>query len=220
MHVVDLGHGNLGTNGIVGGGIPLAAGAALAFRARGENRVAVAFFGDGALNQGLLHECMNMAAVWKLPVVFVCENNGYGEYTAIEDVTAGPNLCARGEVFGITSLMVDGMDVLTVLAETRWAVDRARAGEGPSFIICNTWRYGGHHVGDKQTYKEFAETEAWKQRDPILRLAGHMLENGFSLQMLEDINHSVEVLVANALSIARASPEPSPALLEAHVYAQ
>lgn len=114
MHVFDLENGNLGTNGIVGGGIPLAAGAALAARARGSNEVFVCFFGDGALNQGLLHECMNMAAIWKLPVLFVCENNGYGEFTAIDDVTAGPSITGRGEVFGIPSRMVDGMDVRAV----------------------------------------------------------------------------------------------------------
>ncbi len=219
MHVIDPEHGNLGTNGIVGGGIPLAAGAALAFRTRGEDRVAVAFFGDGALNQGLLHECMNMAAIWELPVVFVCENNGYGEFTAMEDVTAGSDLRSRGEVFGIPSRMVDGMDVLKVFAEAQNAVARARAGEGPSFVICNTWRYGGHHVGDKQTYKETAEAEAWKLRDPILRLAGHMIETGISREVLDAIDSAVNERVAQALSVARASPEPEPVLLEGHVYA-
>ncbi|HEX2728097.1 MAG TPA: thiamine pyrophosphate-dependent dehydrogenase E1 component subunit alpha, partial [Beijerinckiaceae bacterium] len=128
LHMFDPGVGNLGTNGIVGGGIPLATGAALTAKTRRTGQVAVAFFGDGALNQGLLHECMNMAAVWKLPVVYVCENNGYGEYTAIETVTAGRNLTARGEVFDIPSEMIDGMDVMAVHRAAAAAVKRARGG--------------------------------------------------------------------------------------------
>ena len=137
LHMFDVVNSNLGTNGIVGGGIPLAAGAALSAKRRGRGEVAVCFFGDGALNQGLLFEVMNMAAIWHLPVLFVCENNGYGEYTAIEDVTAGGDPIRRGEVFNIPSEAVDGMDVLAVREAAARAIERARAGSGPSFLVCH-----------------------------------------------------------------------------------
>src|ERR1017187_10322762 len=146
LHIFDAANGNLGTNGIVGGGIPLAVGAALSAKRNGRGDVAVCFFGDGALNQGLLFEAINMAAIWRLPVVFVCENNGYGEFTASEDVTAGRDPLGRGAVFDIPSELVDGMDVLAVRDATCRAVARARAGEGPSFLVCTTYRYGGHHA--------------------------------------------------------------------------
>ena len=167
LHMFDAANGNLGTNGIVGGGIPLAAGAALSAKRRGRREVAVAFFGDGALNQGLLFEVMNMAAIWRLPVLFVCENNGYGEFTAIEDVTAGRDPIARGACFDIPSEAVDGMDVLAVRAAAQRAIARARGGDGPSFLVCTTYRYGGHHVGDKQDYKDDADAKAWRLKDPI-----------------------------------------------------
>src|ERR1019366_1299735 len=159
LHIFDAANGNLGTTGIVGGGIPLAAGAALSAKRRGRRQVAVAFFGDGALNQGLLFEVMNMAAIWRLPVLFVCENNGFGEFTAIEDVTAGPDPITRGIAFGVPSETVDGMDVLAVRVAAQRAFERARDGGGPSFLVCNTYRYGGHHVGDKQDYKDDADAK-------------------------------------------------------------
>ncbi|MDB5570383.1 MAG: thiamine pyrophosphate-dependent dehydrogenase component subunit alpha [Hyphomicrobiales bacterium] len=219
MHVIDLERNNLGTNGIVGGGIPLAAGAALSARARGSDAASVCFFGDGALNQGLLHECMNMAAIWKLAVVFVCENNGYGEFTAIDDVTAGPSLLARGEVFGIPSSMVDGMDVRAVHEAARGAVARARAGQGPSFIICNTWRFGGHHVGDKQDYKDDAEARAWRARDPILKSAAQLQDEGHASEAdLRAVEHEADALVKRAVEAARAAPEPAPQRLLEHVH--
>lgn len=218
MHVFDLENGNLGTNGIVGGGIPLAAGAALAARARGSNEVFVCFFGDGALNQGLLHECMNMAAIWKLPVLFVCENNGYGEFTAIDDVTAGPSITGRGEVFGIPSRMVDGMDVRAVHGAAARAAAHARAGKGPSFIVCNTWRFGGHHVGDKQDYKADAETKRWLARDPILKSAKRLIADGLaSPARLKAMETRVNALVRDAVEQARGAPEPAPQRLWEHV---
>jgi TPP-dependent pyruvate/acetoin dehydrogenase alpha subunit len=220
MHMIDLAHGNLGTNGIVGGGIPLAAGAGLSAKVRGSGQVAVAFFGDGALNQGLVHECMNMAAIWSLPVVFVCENNGYGEFTAIEDVTAGADLLARGTVFGIPSAMVDGMDLLAVHQAARGAVARARDGQGPSFLICNTWRYGGHHVGDKQDYKDDAATLAWRARDPILRSARLLEEAGHAdPAALAAMQQAVDETVRDAVSFARAAAPPDAAMLEPHLHA-
>ena len=219
MHVIDMERGNLGTNGIVGGGIPLAAGAALTARARGSDDVCVCFFGDGALNQGLLHECMNMAAIWKLAVVFVCENNGYGEFTAIDDVTAGPSLPGRGEVFGIPSEMIDGMDVQAVYAAARKAVDYARAGHGPSFIICNTWRFGGHHVGDKQEYKDDEETRAWRLRDPLLRSAKALSAAGIvSEEAIAQMEQDAISEMAALADGVRNGSEPAAQTLLEHVY--
>jgi acetoin:2,6-dichlorophenolindophenol oxidoreductase subunit alpha len=220
MHVIDLDNNNLGTNGIVGGGIPLAAGAALAARARGGKEVFVCFFGDGALNQGLLHECMNMAAIWKLPVLFVCENNGYGEFTAIDDVTAGPSMTGRGEVFGIPSEMVDGMDVRTVFSAASSAVTHARAGNGPSFLICNTWRFGGHHVGDKQDYKVDEETKRWLARDPIPKSAKQLMAEGLATESkLKELDDQIVAEVREAVERVRNAPEPAQARLAEHVYA-
>jgi pyruvate dehydrogenase E1 component alpha subunit len=219
LHMFDPAVGNLGTNGIVGGGIPLATGAALSAKTRRTGQVAVAFFGDGALNQGLLHECMNMAAIWKLPVVFVCENNGYGEYTAIETVTAGASFTARGEVFDIPSGMVDGMDVVAVHDAAGAAVARARAGEGPSFLICNTYRYGGHHVADKQDYKSKEAAALWARKDPIPRLARHLRDMGVGQEDLDRIDREAAAEVAAAIEFAKKSAEPEPALLRSRVYA-
>lgn len=220
LHVSDPATGNLGTNGIVGGGIPLATGAALSAKLRGTRQIAACFFGDGALNQGLTFEAMNMAAIWSLPVIYVCENNGYGEYTAIEDVTAGKSLTARGAVFDIPSQMIDGMDVLAILAAAEAAADRARRGEGPSFLICNTYRYGGHHVADKQAYKESAEAEAWAAKDPIPRLARHLLDHRLAdAARLAAIEDAVAAEIRAAAEFAKAAPEPQPAQLDAHLYA-
>jgi len=220
LHIYDAANANLGTNGIVGGGVPLATGAGLSAKVRGTGQVAVAYFGDGALNQGIVQECMNMASLWKLPVVYVCENNGYGEFTAMETVTAGANLPARGEVLDIPSKMIDGMDVLAVHANAVEAIARARAGEGPSFLICNTYRYGGHHVTDRQDYKSAEEVAEWQKKDPIARLRKHLLEHGVADDQAIDALHAqVAEVVREAYAYALASPEPDPATLRAHLYA-
>lgn len=218
MHVFDPANGNLGTNGIVGGGVPLAAGAALAAKRLGTDRVAVAFFGDGALNQGIVPEVMNMAAIWSLPVVFVCEHNGYGEFTASVDVTAG-SLAARGAVFDIPSSEVDGMDVLAVRDAMLPTVARARAGGGPSFLVCHTWRYSGHHAGDRQDYKESEEERRWRARDPIPRLAARLRADGVGKAALNGLAADVAREVADAVAFARASAEPEPSEFAAHVFA-
>lgn len=220
MHVFDRLNGILGTNGIVGGGIPLATGAALSARTRKTDQVAVAFFGDGALNQGLVPECMNMAAIWSLPVIFVCENNGFGEFTAIEDVTAGKSLLARGEVFDLPSREVDGMDVLAVGEAFVDAVARARAGGGPSFLLCNTYRYGGHHAGDKQDYKDAQEASLWRERDPIPRLAQHLIETGAAnADDLAAMEADADAEVKSAVAFAKQAPEPVAEALLDSVYA-
>jgi acetoin:2,6-dichlorophenolindophenol oxidoreductase subunit alpha len=220
LHLFDAANGNLGTNGIVGGGIPLAAGAALSAKRRGRGEVAACFFGDGALNQGLLFEVLNMAAIWRLPAIFVCENNGYGEFTAIEDVTAGRDPVARGAVFDIPSEAVDGMDVLAVKAAAARAVTRARAGDGPSFLVCTTYRYGGHHVGDKQDYKDADEVRAWKEKDPILRLSRRLEAEGVaSAQRIAALAAEVQAEVLAAAEAANADELPTADDLESFLYA-
>jgi len=220
LHLFDAANGNLGTNGIVGGGIPLAAGAALSAKRRGLGEVAACFFGDGALNQGLLFEVLNMAAIWRLPALFVCENNGFGEFTAIEDVTAGLDVAARGAVFEIPSEAVDGMDVLAVRAAAGRAVARARAGEGPSFLVCTTYRYSGHHVGDKQDYKDAAEVRAWQEKDPIARLSRRLEAEGVAnAERIAALAAEVEAEVRAAVEAAKAAEPPTRDDLGSFLYA-
>jgi acetoin:2,6-dichlorophenolindophenol oxidoreductase subunit alpha len=220
LHIFDAANGNLGTTGIVGGGIPLAAGAALSAKRNGRGQVAACFFGDGALNQGLMFEVMNMAAIWKLPALFVCENNGFGEFTAIEDVTAGANPVVRGETFDIPSETVDGMDVLAARAAAQKAIERARGGGGPSFLVCNTYRYGGHHIGDKQDYKDDEEAKAWRLKDPIERLGRRLLEAKLTTEdKIAALQREVDDEVRSAVEAAKAAPFPAAEDLEAHLYA-
>jgi len=220
LHIFDVTNGNLGTTGIVGGGIPLAAGAALSARRRGDGQVAVCFFGDGALNQGLLFEVMNMAAIWRLPLLFVCENNGYGEFTATEGVTAGRNPVARGAVFDIPSEAVDGMDVLAVHEASIRAVAHARGGNGPYFLVCTTYRYSGHHAGDKQDYKDEAEVKKWRQKDPILRLGRHLQDEGLATtEAIAALQSEIDVEVRAAVEFARAAPLPDAGDLRMHLHA-
>ncbi len=220
MHIYDPATSNLGTNGIVGGSVPLATGAALSAKLRGTGQVAVSFFGDGVLNQGILFESLNMAALWSLPVVFVCENNGYGEFTEIDDVTAGRPYAKRGEAFDIPSEKADGMDVLVVHELVSKAVTRVRDGEGPSFLIFDTYRYTGHHVGDRQEYKDDAERQLWLERDPILKLAETMVAEGkFEQAELDQLNSEIEASVIAAAKEAKEMPEPDADDLARHVYA-
>jgi pyruvate dehydrogenase E1 component alpha subunit len=220
LHIFDAANGNLGTTGIVGGGIPLAAGAALSAKRRGRRQVAVAFFGDGALNQGLLFEVLNMAAIWRLPVLFVCENNGFGEFTAIEDVTAGANPIARGLTFDIPSESVDGMDVLAVRTAAAGALARARDGGGPSFLVCNTYRFGGHHVGDKQDYKDDDDAKAWRLKDPIERFGRWLQDSGMATaSAIAALENEIDVVVRDAIDRAKATPFPAADTLGIHLYA-
>jgi len=220
MHIYDPATFNLGTNGIVGGSVPLATGAALSAKLRGTGQVAVSFFGDGVLNQGILFESLNMAALWSLPVVFVCENNGYGEFTEIDDVTAGRPYAKRGEAFDIPSEKADGMDVLAVHEAVSKAVTRARNGDGPSFLIFDTYRYSGHHVGDKQEYKDDEERELWLSRDPIPKLAD-MLVAGKKIKQaeLDELDAKIKVTVIAAANQAKKMPEPDADDLARHIYA-
>jgi TPP-dependent pyruvate/acetoin dehydrogenase alpha subunit len=220
LHIFDAANGNLGTTGIVGGGIALAAGAALSAKRRGRGQVTAAFFGDCALNQGLLFEVMNMAAIWRLPVLFICENNGFGEFTATEDVTAGADPLARGQAFAIPSETVDGMDVLAVRAASQDAIERARNGGGPSFLVCNTYRYGGHHAGDKQDYKDDAEAKAWRLKDPIEKLDRWLRDSKLATAATIDaLKREIDQEVRAAVELAKQAPLPAADDFEAHLYA-
>src|SRR6188474_3154082 len=187
MHIADQESGNLGANAIVGGSTGIATGAALSARMRGTEQVAVCFFGDGALGQGLLYESMNMAALWKLPVIYVCENNLYGEYTPGSETIAG-EILARARAFGIQAESVDGQDVQAVHATMKRLVERARRGEGPAFLECKTYRYYGHHVGDvNREYRTREEEKAWMtDRDPLLTLAGRLMKQRLAEQDVFD----------------------------------
>ena len=219
-HLCDPSTNNIGSTGIVGGSVPLCVGSALASRLRNSDTVSVAFFGDGVLNQGVLFEVFNMAAIWSLPVVFVCEDNKYGEFTEGAKVTAGDSYTDRGTVFGIPSAIVDGMDVLAVRATAEQAIARARSGEGPSFLVCETYRFTGHHVSDKQEYKDDAEMQEWLARDPVPNFARWLTDNGhIDAAGLKQIDDSVDAEVAAAAAAADAMPHHEPEDLAKHVYA-
>jgi len=222
MHIADQENGNLGANAIVGGSAGIATGAALSAKRLGTGGIAVCFFGDGALGQGLLYEVMNMAALWKLPVIYACENNLYGEYTHVSEMASG-ELIARAKPFGIESFEVDGQDVLAVNRLAQDLVARARAGEGPFFITLNTYRYHGHHVGDiNRTYYRSKEEEAdWKtNRDPITNFGAWLEKEKIASEaelaaMREEIKADAEAAVAYALD----APYPPTEEVDFHVYA-
>jgi acetoin:2,6-dichlorophenolindophenol oxidoreductase subunit alpha len=219
MHIADPETGNLGANAIVGGSLAIAAGAALSARLRKTDAVVACFFGDGALNQGLLLESMNMAAIWHLPLIYVCEHNQYGEYTPTEQVTAGV-VQQRGEALGIPSAAVDGMDVLAVHQVAQAAVARARSGEGPSFLVCETYRYLGHGISDhNRAYRTRDEEELWKQRDPIQRLAAYLTDvRNISEAELDEVREDVSREVLAGVEFGLASPLPLMEAISEHVY--
>jgi acetoin:2,6-dichlorophenolindophenol oxidoreductase subunit alpha len=207
MHVADFAVGVLGANGIVGAGAPHAAGAAWAFRQDGSDRIAVAFFGDGGMNQGVVFETLNLAAIWNLPVLFVCENNGYAVTMPAERATAG-TIVGRVSAFDVAAESVDGMDVEAVVPAVQQAVARARSGAGPSFIECRTYRFVGHHTAEramKLGYRTDDEIERWRERDP-LELTGAKLAAGVRAAIDED----VDALLDEAVDFARRSPRPDP----------
>jgi pyruvate dehydrogenase E1 component alpha subunit len=216
MHIADHANGNLGANAIVGGSAGIATGAGFSAKALGTDRVSVCFFGEGALGQGLLYEVMNMASLWKLPVVYVCENNLYNEYTSYEDVTAG-SITARAEAFGIPAEEVDGQDVFAVYDASTRAVERARRGDGPSFLVCATYRYQGHHVGDvdRAYYRSKDEEERWRaERDPITLLAARLGDDS----EVDRIRERVEADVGDAVAYALDAPYPDTSEVTNHVY--
>jgi TPP-dependent pyruvate/acetoin dehydrogenase alpha subunit len=222
MHIADQANGNLGANAIVGGSAGIATGAALSAKRLGTGDIAVCFFGDGALGQGLLYECMNMAALWKLPVIYACENNLYGEYTRTDEQAAG-ELVGRAQAFGIETHIVDGQDVLAVNALSTGLVARARAGEGPFFVELRTYRYFGHHVGDinREYYRSKEEETLWKtERDPITNFGEWLKgQNIASKGELDDILAEVKADAGAAVAYALAAPYPDAGEVTQHVYA-
>ncbi len=222
MHIADPETGNLGANAIVAGSTGIATGAALSALRRGTGGVAVCFFGEGALGQGVLYEVMNMASLWKLPVLYVCENNLYNEYTHYRETTAGEVL-ARARAFGIPAESVDGQDVLAVRAAASVAVERARAGDGPSFLECRTYRTFGHHVGDvdRAYYRSKQEEETWRtERDPIALLGERLREGGAADEAsLRELDERVAAEVAAGERFALDAPYPDPSEVDRDVHA-
>ncbi|WP_448593623.1 pyruvate dehydrogenase (acetyl-transferring) E1 component subunit alpha [Thermoflexus hugenholtzii] len=221
MHLADLERGNLGANGIVAGGIPIAVGAGLSIRMQGQDRVVLCFFGDGAANHGNFHEGLNMAAIWRLPVVFLCENNQYAMSMAVRRAMAVPRVADRAAAYGIPGETVDGMDVVAVYRAVRAAVERARRGEGPTLIEAITYRYRGHSKSDRQVYRTKDEVQAWMARDPIARLREALIARGWlSEAEAAALEERAREAVAEALRAAEGDPEPEVAQLTEGVYAE
>ena len=222
MHIADHENGNLGANAIVGGSAGIATGAAFSAKYRGTDQVAVCFFGEGALGQGLVYEVMNMAALWQLPVIYVCENNLYNEYTHYLEVTAG-DILARPRAFGIEAREVDGQDVRAVYAQVGELVDRARSGGGPAFLLANTYRFHGHHVGDvdRAYYRAKEEEELWRgERDPLAILGTWLESKGFaSGDDLVRITDESRAEVESGLELALDAPFPDPSEVTEDLYA-
>lgn len=222
MHIADQDTGNLGANAIVGGSAGIATGAALSAKMRGSDQVTVCFFGEGAMNQGLGYEVMNMAQLWQLPVIYVCENNMYNEYTHYHESTAG-SLLARAQAFGMHTEELDGQDVRLVYLTMQRLVERARRGKGPAFMLCHTYRFMGHHVGDinRTYYRSKEEEHLWKtERDPLPLLAGwltteKLADAGIFSQIEKEVRAEAEAAVQFALN----APYPAPEEVNLHVYA-
>jgi len=219
MHIADVSVGVLGANGIVGGGIPIATGAGLAAKYKGTDQVAVAFFGDGASNEGTFHESINLAALWKLPVIYVCENNLYGMSTPVAQSTPIENISDRGAGYGIPGVTVDGNDVFAIYDAMEEAIRRAKAGEGPTLIECKTYRWAGHWLGDPQAYRTQDEVEAWKKKCPIVRFRSRILAEGLvTEEELDKIDNETAELIKEAAKFAVDSPLPDPSTVLEDVF--
>ena len=219
MHIANFKVNMLGANGIVGGGFPIACGAGLSAKILGTRRVTVCFFGDGAGAQGVSHESLNLASLWKLPVVFLAENNQYAEYALFSGHTTAKDIAQRAAGYGIPGVVADGMDVLDVYHATAAAVKRARNGEGPTLLECKTYRYRGHYIGDMEGYRSQEEIEEWKKRDPIHLMEQNILEKGYLLkEQLQEIKAKIEENFKEAVEFAEKSPFPGPEELEKDVY--
>lgn len=222
MHIADLELGILGANGIVGGGIGCATGAAFASKYRGDDKVTVCFFGDGALHQGVFHECANMAGLWKLPVIYVCEYNCFAEFTHSATTFPTQELTLRAAPYGFPGVDTDGNNVLAMHGVTREAVSRARAGEGPTLIIARTYRIEGHYIGDPLTYRTKEEVEVWRaaEKDPIARFRKDLIGQGILTDAIcHEVDLQVEKEMQEAVDFALASPEPELDTLLTDIYA-
>ena len=218
MHIVDVKLGILGANGIVGAGIPLAAGSALASKVRGDGAVTVAFFGDGASNQGTFHETLNMAAAWKLPVVFLLENNHYGVSTEIHRITNTEYLAPRAAAYGVPGVTVDGTDVEAVYHAAAEAVERARSGGGPTLVETLVYRYQGHYCGDPAAYRPKEYLTEGKAKDPIDRARARLLELGAAADEVDALDREAAERIEHAYEFAKSSPDPDPAAVIDDVY--
>lgn len=211
MHVADAALGNLGATAVVGSAIPIAVGAALSCQLRGTKQVVACFFGDGASNNGTFHEALNMAAIWRLPVLFVCENNLYAMGTRISNVTAIENIADRAPAYGMPGVIVDGNDVIEVYRAAKEAVDRARNGGGPTLIECKTYRHKGHSRFDPAKYRPPDEVEEWMNKDPILRFRNTLIEEGvLTEKQADEIDRQITETVEEAAQFAVKSPYPQP----------
>lgn len=217
MNVIDLAHGLVGCYGIVGGSIAAALGAGLSAQRQG--RVSVAFFGDGAANQAYFHECLNMAAVKRLPVVFVCENNLYAEFTPMADATAGANIAARAAGYAVPYAVVDGNDLWAVRAAAGEGVTRARGGDGPTLLECHTYRHYGHSKSDPAPYRTQEEVDRWRERDPLALARDRLTREGATEDQLAAIEQATTAELDEAVSRALAAPYPDPAADAATEYA-
>lgn len=221
MHLTDFSRGLIGSFAIVGAGLPVALGAAMSAKLRGTTSVALTFFGDGATNIGTFHESLNMASVWKAPVVFICENNLYGEYSPVRATTPVDDLAVRATAYAIPGVTVDGNDVDAVYAATRAAVERARSGDGPTLLECKTYRYSGHSRTDPAKYRQPGELDAWKARDPIKRLGEALAAEGVMRVAEQDaMLQEVQDLINVAAERAAAAPWPKREEIDRYVYAE
>jgi len=220
MHLTSVDHGVMGSYAIIGAHLPIACGAAWRAQYKGDKDVSVCFFGDGTTNIGAFHEALNFASVWKLPVIFVCENNLYMEYTPIADVTAVPNPAAdRASSYGLERIVIDGNDADVVYRTAQAAYQKARAGGGPSLIECLTYRHSGHSRADPAKYRPEGELERWKQRDPIKIYRERLLQFGVSEKTMADIDAEVRKMVDDATEVCKAAPPPPADILTSDVYA-
>jgi acetoin:2,6-dichlorophenolindophenol oxidoreductase subunit alpha len=220
MHLIDTSRGNIGANAIVGAGLPIAVGAAMAFKMRGEAHGALSFFGDGATNIGTFHESLNMAAVWKAPVVFIIANNLYGEYSPLATTTSTRDLARRADPYGMPGVVVDGQDVDVVNAEVQKALECARGGGGPSLLEMKTYRYRGHSRSDPAKYRPEGELDAWKVRDPIVLLGEKLVATGLlSRAQLDETRDQTQAAVDAAAERATQAPYPTLEETRRYVYA-
>src|SRR6185503_13589099 len=220
MHIADMDKHMLGANGIVGGGMGLATGAALTSVLQKTGSVAICFFGDGALQQGILHETTNLAAIWRLPVVYVCENNQYAMSARSDWSIAGGDPAKRAAGYGIPGVSVDGMDLFAVHTNATELIERARRGEGPSYLVCNTYRFHGHHAGDPLNYREKEEVERWREQDPIEHVKRVILDRAaMRADEMAELESRIEAQIEEAVEFARTSPDPTPDQLMTDIYA-
>lgn len=220
MHIADVAGGNLGANGIVAGGIPLSTGVGLSIQMQQQDKVCLTFFGDGAANEGAFHESLNLAAIWDLPVVYICENNQYGMSMSVERACAVQRIAQRAAAYDIPGMTVDGNDLFAVYGTVKEAVDRARAGDGPTLIESVTYRWRGHSKSDRQRYRSRDEVKEWMEKDPIARLEKALLSAEIVSEAdLEQVANAARKTIEDSVAFAEAAADPDPASILEGVYA-